>query len=120
MKTYKYYAIKKDGTKVEGKIEAENSKEARSAILELGLLPTRIVDPNEVVSGSAATRLKQAEERKKIKLKKLKGREKIDFTMTLQTLLKAGVPLIEALVFLETDTNIYPRGQYKYVKQMIL
>jgi len=105
MKTYKYYAIKKDGTKVEGKIEAETEKAARSSILELGLLPTRIVDPNEALSGSAAIRQKQAEERKKIKLKKLKGREKIDFTMTLQTLLKAGVPLIEALVFLETDTN---------------
>ncbi len=105
MKTYKYFAIKKDGTKVEGKIEAENEKEARSAIMQLNLLPTRIVNPDDSAYTQTAVRKKQAEERRQVRLGKLSGREKIDFTATLQTLLKAGVPLIEALVFLETDTN---------------
>ena len=105
MKTYKYYAIKKDGTKVEGKIEAESEKEARGAIMQLNLLPTRIVNPDDSAYTQTAVRRKQAEERKQIRLGRLSGREKIDFTSTLQTLLRAGVPLIEALVFLETDTN---------------
>ncbi len=105
MKTYKYFAIKKDGTKVEGKIEAETDKDARSAIVQLGLFPTRIVNPDESAFAEAAMRKKQAEERKKVRLGKLSPREKIDFTSTLQTLLKAGVPLINALVFLESDTS---------------
>ena len=105
MKTYKYYAIRKDGTKVEGKIEAESDKEARSAIVALNLYPTRIVNPDDSAYSQTAVRKKQAEERKQVRLGKLSGREKIDFTDTLQTLLKAGVPLIEALVFLESDTN---------------
>ena len=105
MKTYKYFAIRKDGTKVEGKIEAETEKEARSSIVALNLYPTRIVNPDESAYSETAVRKKQAEERKQVRLGKLSGREKIDFTDTLQTLLKAGVPLIEALVFLESDTN---------------
>lgn len=105
MKTYKYFAIKKDGTKVEGKIEAETEKEARGAIMQLGLMPIRIVNPDASIYTEVAVRRKQAEERKQIRLGKLTSREKIDFTMTLQTLLKAGVPLVEALVFLESDTN---------------
>jgi len=105
MKTYKYFAIKKDGTKVEGKIEAETEKEARGAIVALNLYPTRIVNPDDSAYTETAVRKKQAEERRQIRLGKLSSREKIDFTATLQTLLKAGVPLIEALVFLETDTN---------------
>ena len=104
MKTYKYFAIKKDGAKVEGKIEAETEKEARSAIMELGLLPTRIVNPDGA-SSQAEKAQNRAEERKAVRLKKLSAREKIDFTATLQTLLRSGVPLIEALVFLESDTN---------------
>ena len=104
MKTYKYFALKKDGSKVEGKIEAETEKEARSAIMELGLMPTRIVNPEGTMSAAERSQNK-AEERKAVRLKKLSAREKIDFTATLQTLLRSGVPLIEALVFLESDTN---------------
>ena len=66
MKTYKYYAIKKDGTKVEGKIEAESEKEARGAIMQLNLLPTRIVNPDDSAYTQTAVRRKQAEERKQI------------------------------------------------------
>ncbi len=105
MKTYKYYALRKDGTKVDGKIEASTEKEARAAIVQLNLLPTRIISPDDAANQKEVTRKKQADERKKIRLAKMKGREKIDFTTTLQTLLKAGVPLIEALVFLESDTS---------------
>ncbi|MCQ2958386.1 MAG: hypothetical protein MJ180_05755, partial [Candidatus Gastranaerophilales bacterium] len=104
MITYKYYAIKKDGTKVEGKVEALNEREARSAIMQLGLLPTRVLTPNETETRDDIKK-KNIEARKKFALKKLSMREKIDFTVTLQTLIKAGVPLIEALVFLETDTS---------------
>ena len=105
MKTFKYYAVKKDGQRVEGKIEAETEKEARGAIVQLGYYPTRIIDTSVSSYSDSAVRKKQAEERKQVRLGKLSGREKIDFTATLQTLLKAGVPLIEALVFLESDTN---------------
>ena len=35
MKTFKYFAVKKDGTKVEGKIEAETEKEAQIALFSV-------------------------------------------------------------------------------------
>ena len=104
MKTFKYFAIKPDGTKIEGKIEAETEKDARSTIMGLGLLPTRIIDPS-LVQDEAAARQKLVEERKQVRLRRLSARDKIDFTNTLQTLLRSGVPLIEALVFLESDTS---------------
>ena len=105
MKVFKYFAVKKDGEKVEGRIEAESEKEARSAIAELGLFPTRIVDPDKEGLSAEDKKQKIKEERKAVRLKKLSARDKIDLTTTLQTLLRSGVPLIEALVFLEGDTN---------------
>ncbi len=106
MKTYNYQAIKRaDGQKVEGKIEAETEKEARLAIGDLGLIPIKVFDPNSSAASEFASRQKQAEARKKIRLSKLKAREKIDFTGTLQILLKSGVPLIEALVFMQEDSD---------------
>ena len=104
MITYRYYAIKKDGTRVEGQVEATTEREARNAVIQLGFLPTRIMLPDSKNEHDEQKK-KELEERKKFAIKKLNMREKIDFTVTLQTLIKAGVPLIEALVFLESDTS---------------
>lgn len=104
MPIYNYVALRNGKEIVNGKIEAESSREARSLIGKMGLIPTKITD-NTQKSPEEKERAEQAEARKKVKLKKLSMREKIDFTNTLQILTKTGVPIIEALMFLESNSG---------------
>ncbi|MFA6989454.1 MAG: type II secretion system F family protein [Candidatus Gastranaerophilaceae bacterium] len=104
MPIYNYVALKDGKEIVKGKIEALSSKEARSLISKMGLIPTRIFDSSQK-SQEELTRLQQIDERKKVRFKKLSMREKIDFTKTMQILTKTGVPIIEALMFLEANTT---------------
>lgn len=96
MTVYIYSAIK-DGTNelVKGKVEAEDLREARAAVRNLGFTPTNITEEQ------AAKR----EEKKKplAKMPKLGLAEQIDFTSTLQILSAAGIPIIESLLFIEND-----------------
>ncbi len=92
MPVYNYVALKNNKEVVKGKIEAENHKEARMIIRGMSLLPTQIVE--------------ETKEEKKIlaaKLKKMSLQDKIDFTSTLQILIQSGIPVIEALMFVEND-----------------
>ena len=96
MTIYNYTAIK-DGTNelVKGKVEAENLREARAAVRELGFTPTNLVEEQSVA---------QKEKSKPIgKMPKLGLSEQIDFTSTLQILSAAGIPIIESLLFIEND-----------------
>lgn len=92
MPVYNYVALKNNKEVVKGKIEAENHKEARMIIRGMSLLPTQIVE--------------ETKEEKKIlaaKLKKMSLQDKIEFTSTLQILIQSGIPVIEALMFVEND-----------------
>lgn len=96
MTIYNYTAIK-DGSNelVKGKVEAENLREARAAVRELGFTPTNLVEEQSVA---------QKEKSKAIgKMPKLGLSEQIDFTSTLQILSAAGIPIIESLLFIEND-----------------
>lgn len=93
MTVYNYVALKNNKEIVRGKIEAENHKEARMIIRGMSLLPTQIVEETK-------------EDDKKIvaiKLSRMSLQDKIDFTSTLQILLQSGIPVIEALMFVEND-----------------
>ena len=99
MTEYNYTGFK-NGTNeiVKGKVEAENMREARSAIRNLGFIPTSIIEE----SGSA----KKEKTKKSIltgRMPKLGLHEQIEFTSTLQILAAAGIPIIESLLFIEND-----------------
>lgn len=97
MANYIYTALKNNKLTVSGKIEATDITDARKKIKALNLIPTSIVDANSA-------------EAKKGKVKAghitpLGLREKIDFTSTLEILTSTGIPIIEALLFIEQNSD---------------
>ncbi len=101
MTIYLYTALKQDGSNelVKGKVEATDVRSARQAVRDLGLLATNIVEEDAVV-----TTTKKASVKKAGKMPKLGLAEQIDFTSTMQILSAAGIPIIESLMFIETDS----------------
>ena len=100
MVSYNYTGYK-NGTNeiIKGKVEAENMREARSAIRNLGFIPTSIVE--EASSGG-----KKEKSKKSLltgKMPKLGLHDLIEFTSTLQILSADGIPIIESHLFIEND-----------------
>lgn len=93
MPIYNYVALKNNKDVVKGKIEAQNHKEARSIIRKMSLLPTQITEDTK---GGGTTIVAK-------KIQKMSLQDKIDFTSTFQILVQSGIPVIEALMFLEND-----------------
>ena len=93
MPIYNYVALKNNKEVVKGKIEAQNHKEARSIIRKMSLLPTQISEDTKGDSSLVVAK----------KIQKMSLQDKIDFTSTFQILVQSGIPVIEALMFLEND-----------------
>ena len=101
MAIYNYTALKEGSNElVKGKVEASDMRGARQAVRELGLVATDIVE-----EGNFVVAQKKKNERKSAgKMPKLGLAEQIDFTSTMQILSAAGIPIIESLMFIETDS----------------
>lgn len=101
MTIYNYTALKEGSNElVKGKVEASDMRGARQAVRELGLIATDIVE-----EGNFAVEQKKKKDKKAAgKMPKLGLAEQIDFTSTMQILSAAGIPIIEALMFIETDS----------------
>ena len=98
MAIFNYTAIKNGSEQVKGKLSASSIKEARAQIRENGLIPVQISEEN------LAKNVKENTEKVKTKrLLPLSLSEKIDLTSSLQILIQAGIPTVEALMFLEND-----------------
>ena len=93
MPIYNYVALKNNKDVVKGKIEAANHKEARSLIRKMSLLPTQITEDTKAEGNKIVAK----------KIQKMSLQDKIDFTSTFQILVQSGIPVIEALMFLEND-----------------
>lgn len=113
MAIYIYTALKNNKTTVTGRVEANDAAEARRKIREMDLLPMSI---NDAENGEA----------KKVKFKAgrvnaLSLREKIDFTSTLEILTSTGIPIIEALLFIEqnSDSPRIRKITHEFRKQII-
>ncbi len=94
MTVYNYVALKDNKNVVKGKIEAATLREARENVRKLGFLPTKIY---EETKGATENKIEAK------KIQRLNLQEKIDFTSTFQILAQSGIPVIEALVFIEND-----------------
>lgn len=101
MATYTYTAIKDNKTTVTGRVEANNESEARKKIRAMNLIPTSIVDVNttEVKKFDLSTIGNNG------KVTALSLKDKIDFTSTLEMLTSTGIPIIEALLFIEQNSD---------------
>lgn len=94
MTVYNYVGLRNNKDVVKGKVEANSLREARENVRKLGYLPTKIFEESQAASQNKV-------ESKRVT--KLGLQDKIDFTSTFQILAQSGIPVIEALVFIEND-----------------
>jgi type II secretory pathway component PulF len=99
MALYTYKAFSRDGKQVKGSVDASSREAAREQLARMGLFPTEITIPSE----------KPAETSPIGWLRSLffgiSIKDKIFFTKQLSLLLKAGVPLLDALTLLSEQTK---------------
>ncbi|MBQ2984559.1 MAG: type II secretion system F family protein [Clostridia bacterium] len=96
MATFFYAALKDNKTIVKGRVEAQDAAEARRKVRDMNLIPTSI------------TSTETQDKRKGRTWGKVSGlslKEKIDFTSTLEILTSTGIPIIEALLFVEQNSD---------------
>jgi len=99
MAIYNYIALKNNKDIVKGKVNAQDLREARESIRNLGFIPTKVYE--EKAKGEEDSEKK--DEVKGGKIKKLGLQDRMDFTSTLQILAQSGIPIIESLMFIEND-----------------
>ena len=97
MAIFNYVALKNGKDIVKGKIDANDLREARENIRKLGFIPTRVYEEQSAEQKDAAAAVPKGS------IQKLGLEDRIDFTSTLQILAQAGIPIIESLMFIETD-----------------
>ena len=91
MALYAYQAFSKDGKKVKGFIDASSVSSVKEQLARQSLFPISVELAQSSTGGSFFSRLFT---------KKISVKDKILFTRQLSTLLKAGVPLLQALELL--------------------
>lgn len=101
MPVYSYIGLNKKGEVVRGKVEADSPKMARQSVKDLGFLPTKVTVEISTVKGDNGKDSAKGSHA----LQSLTLKEKMDFTSTFQTLNRAGVPIIESLIFMEQDAG---------------
>lgn len=97
MAIFSYTALKNNKTVVKGSIEAQDASQARRKLRDMSLTPTSIVDSTQSKKGGKKSN--------KGLVQALSLREKIDFTSTLEILTSTGIPIIEALMFIEQNSD---------------
>ncbi len=91
MTRYEYEAEKWNGEHIKGRIDAKSQVEVKVRVKNMGY---KLISVREFTSGQSV---------KSGTLQSLSLKEKIDFTQTFLTLNKAGLPIIESLIFIEKD-----------------
>jgi type IV pilus assembly protein PilC len=92
MTRYEYEAEKWNGESVKGRIDAKSEVEVKVRVKNMGY---KLISIKEFTSSQTTG--------KPGSLQSLSLKEKIDFTQTFLTLNKAGLPIIESLIFIEKD-----------------
>lgn len=94
MPAYVYKAKKESAETVTGTIDAENQDEAIELIHDLGLLPVTVEE--STADGQLVREIKHT---------KVKGKETYIFSRQLASLIKSGVPLLQALDVISRQTK---------------
>ncbi len=101
MAKYKYKALQDNTKIVEGEIEAENLREAREFIRNLGYLPTKIYSENQSENICKKNKTNFFDKN----ISKLSLTQKIMFTSQLELFLSAGIPILSALENIQNNIN---------------
>lgn len=106
MATFQYYAVRlTDKTKIQGTINAETERQARELLREQELYPTSV---KLLKTDKQADRKGKAKQRSAFenmiaeKLSKVGIQERITFTQNLEMMVKAGIPITESLLYMES------------------
>ena len=99
MPKFKYKALKENKILVDGEIDAVDVREAREKIRLLGFLPTKVYSETDILTET--TPQTNLQERKLF----LNLTQKISFTQELQTMLSAGIPILDCLSNIEENSN---------------
>jgi type II secretory pathway component PulF len=97
MALYNYQAVSREGKKATGRIDASTLAGAREQITKLGLFPIKVE--------LASTELSEIPWYRKLLRRGVSLKDKIFFTKQLAVLLRAGVPLVQALELLVEQTQ---------------
>lgn len=103
MAKYKYKALQNNTQIVEGEVEAQSLREARELIRKLGFIPTKVYT-EDAPQTQVQIVTKQEKNTAKVQIKHLSLAQKINFTSQLETLLSAGIPILEALQTIENNS----------------
>lgn len=98
MAKYKYKALENNTRIVEGEVEAQSLREACEQIRKLGFVPTKVYTEDVQHELKTETHVAQTS------IKHLSLSQKISFTSQLETLLTAGIPILEALQTIENNS----------------
>ncbi len=105
MAYYNHTSLKNGTEKLTGKIEAESLTEARELLRRQGLMPLK-VEAETITIAKAGSPISAAKKSlKRVKVKNLSMRDKIDFTNILYTFAKSGISLVESLFFIEMNSE---------------
>ncbi len=99
MAIFNYVALRNNKDLVKGKVEADDLRDAREQVRKLGFLPTKVYEEKL----GKDNKQEAADEVKGGQMKTLGLNDKMEFTSTLQILSASGIPMIESLMFIETD-----------------
>lgn len=99
---FKYQALKDNKKIIEGEIEAQSLREAREQIRKLGFVPTKVYIESSVQEELNPVQNSVSQQ---VKIKHLSLTQKIFFTSQLETLLSAGIPILEALKNVENSSS---------------
>ena len=94
MTRYEYEAEKWNGDRVKGRVDAKSQTEAKIRVKNMGYKNIQI---SELKSTKGPLKTEN--------LQSLSLKDKIDFTQTFLTLNKAGLPIIESLIFIEKNAS---------------
>ncbi len=97
MPTFTYQAINETGSAVRGTVDAETATQAERLLDDQGLMPMAIQSAQESRGSWWHT--------VQTRLESVKLRELIIFTKQMQTMLKAGIPMVRLLQVLEHQTQ---------------
>jgi type II secretory pathway component PulF len=101
MPKFSYRAITEEGSTATGAIEAESAEKANSMLAAQGFIPTRLKEERSAMPSIKLGSLLDA-------FSPVKAPELILFTKQLNTLIRAGVPMLSLLKVLEEQTE-HPR-----------
>jgi type II secretory pathway component PulF len=98
---YKYAAITDSGGNTSGVVEAQSLESAQDALAARGLMPTSVSETDAPDSGAGEGFLSALNRR----MMKVKPQDIILFTKQFKTMLHAGIPVLQSLDVLESQTE---------------